>query len=113
MLVSGGPDLGDGSMAERLQRFRGGHARWRRARVTEARANDVLVGALLCEPQDAASNRLDTWSGAGQWRSFSYDVVGNLASQIAQRCVAGTAATATSASIGVAGTNMGGGGCRC
>lgn len=38
---------------------------------------------------------------------------GNLASQIAQRCVAGTAATATSASIGVAGTAMGGGGCRC
>ena len=38
---------------------------------------------------------------------------GSLASEIAQRCVAGTAATATSASIGVAGTALGGGGCRC
>ena len=53
VLVSGGPDLGTGSMAERLRRFRDGHDRWRRALVTEPRGNDVIVGALLCEPQDA------------------------------------------------------------
>ena len=55
LLVSGGPDLGTGSMAERLQRFRDGHDRWRRALVTEPRGNDVIVGALLCTPQDAAN----------------------------------------------------------
>ncbi len=55
LLVSGGPDLGSGSMAERLQRFRDQHEHWRRALVTEPRGNDVIVGALLCEPQDAAN----------------------------------------------------------
>lgn len=55
LLISGGPDLGSGSIAERLQRFRDGHDRWRRALVTEPRGNDVIVGALLCEPQDGAN----------------------------------------------------------
>ena len=55
LLVSGGPDLGTGSMAERLLCFRDGHDRWRRALVTEPRGNDVIVGALLCTPQDPAN----------------------------------------------------------
>ena len=55
VLVSGGPDLGTGSMAARLQRFRAGHDHWRRALVTEPRGNDVIVGALLCDPQDATN----------------------------------------------------------
>ncbi len=55
VVVSGGPDLGSGSMAERLQRFREGHDRWRRALVTEPRGNDVIVGALLCTPLDAVN----------------------------------------------------------
>ena len=55
LVVSGGPDLGGGSMAQRLQRFRDHHDAWRRALVNEPRGNDVIVGALLCEPQDAAS----------------------------------------------------------
>jgi len=56
LLVSGGPDLGQGSMAERLQRLRGQHDAWRRALVNEPRGNDVLVGALLCTPQDPANS---------------------------------------------------------
>ena len=55
LVVQGGPDLGRGSMAERLQVFRAQHDRWRRALVNEPRGSDVLVGALLCEPVDAAS----------------------------------------------------------
>ncbi|MDP3223501.1 MAG: proline racemase family protein, partial [Rubrivivax sp.] len=55
LLVSGGPDLGRGSMAERLRQFRQHHEHWRRALVNEPRGNDVLVGALLCEPVDPAS----------------------------------------------------------
>ena len=54
VLVSGGPDLGAGTMAERLQRFRLHHDAWRRALVNEPRGNDVLVGGLLCEPHDTA-----------------------------------------------------------
>jgi 4-hydroxyproline epimerase len=55
LVVSGGPALGGGSMAEQLQRFREQHDAWRRALVTEPRGNSVIVGALLCEPHDAAS----------------------------------------------------------
>ncbi|MDP3610725.1 MAG: proline racemase family protein, partial [Rubrivivax sp.] len=55
LLVSGGPDLGLGSMAERLRQFRQHHEHWRRALVNEPRGNHVLVGAQLCEPVDPAS----------------------------------------------------------
>lgn len=52
VVISGGPDLGGGSVAERLHAFRDWHDHFRRAIVTEPRGSDVLVGALLCEPQD-------------------------------------------------------------
>ena len=52
VVVSGGPDLGGGSVAEQLRVFREQHDRFRRAIVNEPRGSDVLVGALLCEPQD-------------------------------------------------------------
>ena len=55
LVVSGGPDLGSGSMAQRAQRFRTEQDHWRRALVNEPRGNDVLVGALLCEPTDPDS----------------------------------------------------------
>jgi 4-hydroxyproline epimerase len=52
LVVSGGPDLGIGSMAARRARFASEHDAWRRALCNEPRGNDVIVGALLCEPQD-------------------------------------------------------------
>ena len=55
LVVSGGPDLGGGSMAQRAQRFRSEHDHWRRALVNEPRGNDVLVGALLCQPENPAN----------------------------------------------------------
>jgi 4-hydroxyproline epimerase len=55
VVVSGGPDLGDGDMAERRDRFRESHDTWRRAIVNEPRGSDVLVGALLCTPVDPTS----------------------------------------------------------
>jgi 4-hydroxyproline epimerase len=55
VLVSGGPDLGGGPLADRLARLRGQHDRWRRALMNEPRGNDVLVGALLCAPTDPAA----------------------------------------------------------
>jgi 4-hydroxyproline epimerase len=50
--VSGGPDLGAGALAERLERFRQHHDNFRSAVVNEPRGSDVIVGALLCEPVD-------------------------------------------------------------
>src|SRR5512140_1220973 len=52
VVLSGGPDLGDGPLAERLQRFRTEHDTFRSAVVNEPRGSDVMVGALLVEPQD-------------------------------------------------------------
>ena len=50
VLVSGGPDLGSGSMAQRLARLRDEHDAWRRALILEPRGSEVLVGAWLCTP---------------------------------------------------------------
>ncbi len=52
VVVAGGPDLGDGTMAERRARFQQHHDDFRSAVVNEPRGSDVLVGALLCPPAD-------------------------------------------------------------
>lgn len=52
VVLSGGPDLGSGSLAERLSLFRARFDRFRAAVVNEPRGSDVLVGALLCQPVD-------------------------------------------------------------
>ncbi len=52
VVIDGGPDLGGGSLAERRDRFRIEHDRYRSAIVNEPRGSDVMVGALLCEPVD-------------------------------------------------------------
>ena len=49
-VVFGGPDLGTGTMAERLETLRLKHDAFRRAILCEPRGSDVLVGALLLEP---------------------------------------------------------------
>jgi 4-hydroxyproline epimerase len=52
VVVSGAPDLGHGTLAERLERFYSEHDDFRSAVVNEPRGSDALVGALLCEPLD-------------------------------------------------------------
>lgn len=54
VVIGGGPDLGTGSMAERLRLFRECFDDFRSAVVNEPRGSDVMVGALLCEPIDSA-----------------------------------------------------------
>ena len=49
-VITGGPDLGSGSVAERLEQMRTEHDVYRRAILLEPRGSDVLVGALLVEP---------------------------------------------------------------
>ncbi len=50
VVVAGGPDLGNGSLAERRERFRRDHDAFRACVVNEPRGSDVLVGALLVPP---------------------------------------------------------------
>ncbi|MFM7150779.1 MAG: proline racemase family protein [Gemmataceae bacterium] len=52
VIVSGGPELGSGSLAQRRERFRQQFDPYRSAIVNEPRGSDVMVGALLCEPED-------------------------------------------------------------
>ena len=54
LIVAGGPDLGRGPIAERLERFSRDFDSSRSAVVNEPRGSDVIVGALLCEPEDLA-----------------------------------------------------------
>ena len=54
LVVEGGPDLGRGPLAERLELFRTQHDCFRSAVVNEPRGSDVVVGALLCQPTDPA-----------------------------------------------------------
>jgi len=50
LIVAGGPKLGYGSMAERLEIFKNDFDHLRSSVVNEPRGSDTIVGALLCEP---------------------------------------------------------------
>jgi len=50
VVISGGPDLGKGPIAERLQRLSTEFDHFRSAVVCEPRGSEVVVGALLLEP---------------------------------------------------------------
>jgi len=53
LVMEGGPDLGEGPLAERVQRFRDEFDDYRCAIVNEPRGSDPLVGALLVKPHRA------------------------------------------------------------
>lgn len=52
VVISGGPDLGHGALADRVERFKNNHDDFRCAVVNEPRGSDAIVGALLCAPVD-------------------------------------------------------------
>jgi 4-hydroxyproline epimerase len=52
VVVDGGPDLGRGSLTERLACFRERFDHFRSGIVNEPRGSDVVVGAILLEPFD-------------------------------------------------------------
>jgi len=52
VIVSGGPELGNDSLANRRERFKNDHDDFRRAIVNEPRGTDAVIGALLCAPVD-------------------------------------------------------------
>ena len=50
VVLEGGPDLGEGSLADRLEVFRARHDGFRSGVCCEPRGSEVVVGALLCKP---------------------------------------------------------------
>jgi len=50
VVMTGGPDLGDGPLDKRVEIFRERYDFFRTAIIREPRGSDVLVGALLVEP---------------------------------------------------------------
>jgi 4-hydroxyproline epimerase len=54
VVVAGGPDLGQGALVVRRARFRSRYDDFRSAVVNEPRGSDAMVGAILCEPEDAS-----------------------------------------------------------
>src|SRR5580698_11250918 len=54
IIVSGGPDLGGGSVAQQMERFRLDHDYLRSALANEPRGSEVVVGGILCKPADPA-----------------------------------------------------------
>lgn len=55
IVLSGGPDLGSGSLSEKRQIFRDQHDGFRSAVINEPRGGDVWVGGILCAPSDSRS----------------------------------------------------------
>ncbi len=52
VVISGGPNLGEGPLSERLHLLKKQFDSFRQSVILEPRGSDVLVGALLCPPVD-------------------------------------------------------------
>jgi 4-hydroxyproline epimerase len=52
LVIDGGPELGNGPLAQRVRRFRDEFDAYRSAVVNEPRGSDPVVGALLVKPHD-------------------------------------------------------------
>jgi len=55
VVVSGGPALPKGSVGQSLEHLRDNLDAFRTATINEPRGSDIIVGALLCEPESPAS----------------------------------------------------------
>ncbi len=53
VILNGGPDIGSGTVGERLVRFQETADQFRQTVINEPRGWDAVVGALLCEPTDS------------------------------------------------------------
>ncbi len=50
VVIAGGPDLGSGSVQQKLELLRTQHDHLRVSTIAEPRGSEVIVGALLCQP---------------------------------------------------------------
>ncbi|OXS21442.1 hydroxyproline-2-epimerase [Pseudomonas fluorescens] len=81
LILSGFPALSGGSIAEQLDGLRNEHDQWRRACLLEPRGNDVLVGALYCEPVTAgATCGVIFFNNAGYLGMCGHGTIGLVAS---------------------------------
>lgn len=81
LIIEGFPDLGSGSMAERKARFAQDYDDWRSAIILEPRGNDVLVGALLCQPcSSQAAAGVIFFNNAGYLGMCGHGTIGLVAS---------------------------------
>jgi 4-hydroxyproline epimerase len=81
LVIAGGPDLGAGSLVERLARLRHHHDTLRRTVINEPRGSDVLVGALLCPPHDpSASAGVIFFNNVGYLGMCGHGTIGLVAS---------------------------------
>jgi 4-hydroxyproline epimerase len=81
LVLAGGPELGDGPLSERLQRFRTQHDHIRSAIICEPRGSDVLVGAMLVtahEPECSAG--LLFFNNAGYLGMCGHGLIGAVVS---------------------------------
>lgn len=77
IIVDGGPDLGHRPLAERVQRFRDQFDHIRAAVILEPRGSDVLVGGLLCTPQDpSCSAGVIFFNNAGYLHMCGHGTIG-------------------------------------
>ena len=81
LVMKGFPALPGDSMAEKRDALRDQHDRWRRACLLEPRGNDVLVGALYCEPVSAdATCGVIFFNNAGYLGMCGHGTIGLVAS---------------------------------
>jgi 4-hydroxyproline epimerase len=76
-VLSGGPHLGTGPIAHRLENLRIHHDIFRRAILCEPRGSEVLVGALLLEPVDpTAAAAVIFFNNAGYLGMCGHGMIG-------------------------------------
>ena len=91
-MIDGGPDLGSGPLAQRVERFRQHFDAYRSAIVNEPRGCDTLVGALLCKPHRPDCNwGVIFFNNVGYLGMCGHGTLGLIASLAhAGRCAAGS-----------------------
>ncbi|MRK23895.1 4-hydroxyproline epimerase [Pseudomonas sp. JG-B] len=81
LVMKGFPELTGTSMAEKRDALRQQHDQWRRACLLEPRGNDVLVGALYCEPVSPdATCGVIFFNNAGYLNMCGHGTIGLVAS---------------------------------
>ena len=92
LVIDGGPDLGTGPLAQRVERFRQHFDAYRSAIVNEPRGCDTLVGALLCKPHRPDCNwGVIFFNNVGYLGMCGHGTLGLIASLAhAGRCAAGS-----------------------
>ena len=81
LVMKGFPALAGATMADKREVLKNRHDKWRRACLLEPRGNDVIVGALYCEPVSAdATCGVIFFNNAGYLGMCGHGTIGLVAS---------------------------------